>query len=38
MYPDAEDFARHNVLQPDAEDEAIEVFERQAAEQWMRDD
>jgi putative phosphoesterase len=32
-YPEAEDFAQNNVLQPGTEDEAIEVFERQAAEQ-----
>jgi putative phosphoesterase len=35
-YPDAEDFAQNNVLQPGTEDEAIEVFERQAAKERER--
>ena len=35
-YPDAEDFAQHNVLQPRTEDEAIEAFEREAAKQRER--
>jgi putative phosphoesterase len=35
-YPGAEDFAQNNVLHPRTEDETIEMFERQAAEQRER--
>jgi putative phosphoesterase len=35
-YPEADDFARKNVLQPGTEDEVIAVFERLAAEQRER--
>jgi putative phosphoesterase len=35
-YPQAQDFAHNNVLHPPTEEEAIEVFERQAAEQPER--
>jgi putative phosphoesterase len=37
-YPQAEDFAQNNVLQPPTEDEAIAVFESQAAEQRSREE